>query len=170
MVLCGLDSQTRSYEILGVFFFFFFWWYRISDKESPSWEGAKKSPSLISYFTHEGAESQSTCQILQKAVPDHFHLPFYYSLLMWSSFLNGCLLCEAVCTSGDKGLSFSAYLPTPPSTLHGCEGKEWAIFPSYPAGVGGEFLNWNAGGFKPYVDLKVKKQQENIYKVIKPSV
>ena len=44
----------------------------MSDKESPSWEGPKKRPSLISYFTHEGVESQSRRQILQKAVPDHF--------------------------------------------------------------------------------------------------
>ena len=63
----------------------------------------------------------------------------------------------------------STHLPLPVPSM-GVKGKSERFFQVYPAGVGGEFLNWNAGGFKPYVDLKVKKQQENIYKVIKPSV
>ena len=61
MVLCGLDSQTRRLREVMRFFFFFF---LVSDKESPSWEGPKKLSSRISYFTHEGTESQSRYQIL----------------------------------------------------------------------------------------------------------
>ena len=61
------------------------------------------------------------------------------------------------------------HLPLPVPSM-GVKGKSEWFFQVYPAGAGREFLNWNAGGFKPYVDLKVKKQQGSICKVVKPSV
>lgn len=87
-------------------------------------------------------------------------------LFEWPSPLWSCVYIKGqglICQFQHAHLS----LPVPSM---GVKGKSERFFQVYPAGVGGEFLNLNAGGFKPYVDLKVKKQQENIYKIIKPSM
>lgn len=100
--------------------------------------------------------------ILWKAHPVYSYFSFYYSLLTCTSSLNGYILCEAINTWWGRVTSVKFIAPYCSSQylLVVLRERVKRFLQVNQTAVVEASLNWNAGRFKPYADLKVMKQPQ----------
>ena len=126
----GLIVKLEDSEKLWDFFFFFWWVTKnlLAGKDLRNCLVKSLILHMKELRVSQGIKSYR--RLSQTTFTTHFIILFSCKALLWMAISSVKLYVHQ---RTRDCLSVSAYPPAPPSTLHGCEGKEWVIFPSLPS-------------------------------------